>query len=486
MNKVYSFPKAPLSQFGLSEGLSVDESELATGKFKHLYRKFLNTQNILIALALMCIVVLCSNLVESGFFMAMCIFVGIFLMPVFSMELRQDKYVLTGYWFVIFIHQIIGFNNNYLYPTFGGDGDAAALQMQSERFAMFGELGFELGALFLAQVLGMLYRWFGASHLLGTQLSILTFALSCVVLMKLIRLLGIERYKLCSLLIFGSLPTMALLGSVTIREPYQLLFFMLSVFFGLKMHLKGGINTCLFAFIMSTIVLGFLHKGLIFYGIFLVALFLIWNFRPTTCHRNIKKIHLAAFAMGSVALAGFMALLNMKLPGHDVLTQWVHTEWLEYVSSYRDGIIRANGRATYDIALDMSSYMMAVYSGLRIYIYYLFAPFPWQVDNLLDIYAVMESVFRMILICFSVSHWRKASGSQKRLLGLMLFLFLSITFLFALGTSNYGTAMRHHMLDWWIIIIVGVPPLITKLSAVWFEMRMSRHKRSIKPLEVTS
>ena len=105
---------------------------------------------------------------------------------------------------------------------------------------------------------------------------------------------------------------------------------------------------------------------------------------------------------------------------------------------------------------------------------------------MLDIYAVMESVFRMILICFSVSHWRKASGSQKRLLGLMLFLFLSITFLFALGTSNYGTAMRHHMLDWWIIIIVGVPPLITKLSAVWFEMRMSRHKRSIKPLEVTS
>ena len=90
---------------------------------------------------------------------------------------------------------------------------------------------------------------------------------------------------------------------------------------------------------------------------------------------------------------------------------------------------------------------------------------------------------RMILICFSVKQWRKAYGSQRRLLGLMLILYFSITFMWALGTTNYGTAMRHHMLSWWIIVIIGIPPLMKKLGRFLFRsiVNSSSHR-----LEVTS
>jgi hypothetical protein len=60
----------------------------------------------------------------------------------------------------------------------------------------------------------------------------------------------------------------------------------------------------------------------------------------------------------------------------------------------------------------------------------------------------------MVLIYFSVKSWHTARGSQRRLLGLMLILYFSMTFMWALGTTNYGTAMRHHMLSWWIIVII--------------------------------
>ena len=109
-----------------------------------------------------------------------------------------------------------------------------------------------------------------------------------------------------------------------------------------------------------------------------------------------------------------------------------------------------------------------------------------MINNFLDVYAVMESIFRMTLIYFSVKHWRNAVGSQKRLFGLMLILYFSITLLFAIGTTNYGTAMRHHMLSWWIIVIVGIPPLMTKLSCIPFGLGTWRRKRSLKSLEVIS
>ena len=81
---------------------------------------------------------------------------------------------------------------------------------------------------------------------------------------------------------------------------------------------------------------------------------------------------------------------------------------------------------------------------------------------------------RMILIYFSVKQWRKAYGSQRRLLGLMLILYFSMTFMWALGTTNYGTGIRHHMLSWWIIVIVGLPPLMGKLIRFWFRPIVSR------------
>ena len=115
--------------------------------------------------------------------------------------------------------------------------------------------------------------------------------LSCVFLMGITRLLRVVRFKWHILFAFGALPTMVFLGSITLKESHTLLFFMMSAFFGIKMQMKGGINSYFIPFLLSTLGMGIMHRGLVGYALFLVALFSIWNFRPTTTHWiYIKKI----------------------------------------------------------------------------------------------------------------------------------------------------------------------------------------------------
>jgi hypothetical protein len=128
---------------------------------------------------------------------------------------------------------------------------------------------------------------------------------------------------------------------------------------------------------------------------------------------------------------------------------------------------------------------MTIYTSCKLYVHYLFAPFPWQVKNALDTYAAMESILRMTFIYFSVKHWRKAYGVQRRLLGLMLILFFSMSFMWAMGTTNYGTAIRHHMLSWWILVIAGLPLLMESLSRVWVFLAVRNHSPSLEPSEKT-
>lgn len=423
---------------------------------------------------------LTDSFIDSGFLVAMCICMVTLIMPVFSRELRQSKSMVVGYWFVVGLHQAVAFVNAYIIglgTVLQSFPDARGYQLWGEKLAMSGDWRFALGADFYKQVLGAVYMWFSPSHLLGEELSILVFSLSCIIFLKIMRQLEVVRYRLSSLLAFGALPTMFILGSITIRESYQVFFFMLAVYFGVKMHTKGWPNVYFIALILSALGMGWFHTALIVYTAFLVLIFVVWSLKPPTRLWNIKKLRLAAFVIIPLSVVGMVALSRVEMTEGHTLSYLANQNWLDVVSRFREGSINSQGRTTYGINLDLTSSYMAVYSVLKMYVYYLFAPFPWHIENLKDLYVGAESIARMVLIYFSVKSWLNARGSQRRLLGLMLILYFSVTFMWAMGTTNYGTSMRHHMLSWWIIVIVGVPPLMARLEIILsgLELRKDSH-----------
>jgi len=396
-----------------------------------------------------------------------------FTLPVFSYELRKNRSLIFGYWFVILLHQIVAFTNAFLFTTLGAGADASAFHKIGVGLAQSGEFSFSIGAKFYTSILGIVYWLFGSSHFLGDQLSVLAFALSCIVLLKILRQLDLLDYQLPVLLLFGALPTMVLLGSITMRESYQVLFFMLAVYFGMKMLLKGGINRNFIALILSAFVMGLFHKGLIVYMSFLIVLFMVFSLDPAIYLWRIKKLRLLLLLTLPILFMGLLLMVKLQIPGVVALSALANMNVGEYILDYRE--TAAVARATYAVVFDLSSSFAFILSTLVLYLYYLFAPFPWQVGGVLDAYAATESIMRMILLYYAIKHWRNAYGSQRRLLGLMLILFFSMTFLWAMGTTNYGTAMRHHMLTWWILVVVGLPPLIESMRRFFLSSVVNRY-----------
>jgi hypothetical protein len=436
--------------------------------------------------------VLRDEITGSGFLAAIVLLVVIFMMPVFFRDLRRSPFILLVYWFVIFLHQAVAFTNAFLFRTFGASYDADRFNRIAEEFALkkFGVFDYagryhdyaeelerqwqqdwSIGGHLYQQILGGIYKLFGPSYLLGEQFSILAFSISFVILIKIMRQLELSQYLGLSLFLFGALPSMFFFGSVTLRESFQVLFLITTVYFGLKMHLKSGLSAYPVMMVLSAILMGITHKGLIVYALFLIVLFFVWTYQPISTFRNLKKYHLVALFFIPIFIACMFFVSNINSSSLVFLFSLFQNDMLTLAAGNRE--LTTITRASYSIPLDLSSFSGAFYSSFSIYLHYLFAPFPWHIRSWLDMFAFFESMLRLLLVYYSVKSWLNAIGKKKRLIGLMLILYFSMTFMWSMGTTNYGTAIRHHMISGWILVILGLPLLIDSIKHRYFSFRLA-------------
>ena len=394
------------------------------------------------------------------------IFFSFFIVTVFR-EIRKDGRIVLALWLVLALHHVVALTNAYIGTVKGAESDAATFHRLGAELAVSGDWSLKIGSGFYEQFLGVFYKILSPSHLLGEELSILAFALSCVVLLKLINLLGLRQYRVGILLLFGLLPAMLLLGSVTLREPYQILFFMLSVYWGLRFYLKPARGAMVFC-VLSSLAMGLFHKGLILYVLFLLPLVFLWPTQPVKRAWGVLKFSKRRLIGGVVALLLVLGLFSLcgsgGMPGLEALKSVASGRGLEYVEKYRASSAAIDARATYGMTLDTSSPGVMAVTMLLVYIYYLFSPFPWQVSNILDFYAAIESMLRFVLIVFAIVGWRGTNGVYRRTFGLLLVIYFSMAFLWSLGTTNYGTSIRHHLVNFWIIVVLGGPGLIAFIA----------------------
>jgi len=323
------------------------------------------------------------------------------------------------------------------------------------------------GAEFYQQLLGIFYRIFSPSHLFGEELSVIAFLFSCLVLIKLIHLINLKKYQVGLLLMFGLLPTNLVLCSVTLRESYQILFFMLSVYWSLRFYFiptKGAMVFCIF----SALIMGFFHRALILYVLFLLPVLFLWfpkkvSSSPDSRWRFSRKRFMIIGAVLILIIGILIIGVLLEIQGLDALTSVFSGKGLKYVADYRTRLMfekSPDARANYGILLDTSSVGPLIKTTSLIYIYYLFAPFPWQITNWFDVYAFVESLLRFILILLSIISWYRSEGLQRSIWGLLLIIYFSMTLLWSTGTVNYGTSIRHHLLTNWVIVILGGSGLI--------------------------
>jgi len=242
---------------------------------------------------------------------------------------------------------------------------------------------------------------------------------------------------------------------------------MLSVYWGLRFHVKPAKNALVFC-VLSALIMGFFHLALILYILFLLPLLLLWFTKQnSSVPENSRIFSRKRFMVISAILILIIGILFIgvlsEIKGLEAVGSVFSGKGLKFVADHRTRLIfeiAPDARANYGILLDTSSVGSLIKTTFLVYIYYLFAPFPWQINNWLDVYAFAESLLRVILIFFSIISCYRAEGLQRSIRGLLLVIFFSMTLLWSTGTVNYGTGIRHHLLTNWLIVILGGSGLI--------------------------
>jgi len=97
---------------------------------------------------------------------------------------------------------------------------------------------------------------------------------------------------------------------------------------------------------------------------------------------------------------------------------------------------------------------------------YLFEPMPWKIGSMVDVIALLENMLRFWLIWNALkylvgSYLNKPMFVAHNYFGYercILFIFLSYLImetLWSLGTSNWGTASRHHLPSLGLLLVAG-------------------------------
>ena len=404
-------------------------------------------------------------------------------------SVRSDTKVVHAIWFCIVLHHAVALVNTYVCTVIGADLDASRFHSTGVALAELPKLEWVVGRFALGEIivpvevsghwiseshhnymnsLGYIYRAFGPSLLLGGELSVLAFTLSCVVLVRLVSLLDLERFRIGIILLFGLLPSAAIFRSVTLRESWQALFFLLSVYWAIRLRKRPGIR--IFSFVlMSAFCMALLHDGLKGYIMFFLPVCICWGIT----FRSRKTVLLECYARFLFAglLVACVIMLIQKMGWYLTIEDALNRIDNFHQASTAKGFL---GRTNFAFPLDASSALGIVKTIPMVFGQYMFAPFPWQVENVKDICALLESMLRFVLLFFAVSSWRRSSGEVRSYYNFLLIIYLGMELLWALGTVNWGTATRHHVLGHSVIVLLGGPGLILfmrKLQFMKFECR---------------
>jgi len=393
-------------------------------------------------------------------------------------HIRSDTKLVYAIWFCIVLHHAVALLNAYVGGVIGAEADAHSYHRYAVDVSLLGDHVWDSANVsHLADMeklradelmdaidnphtncLGLLYRFFGSSIFFGAELSVLAFVLSCVVLVKLVGLLDLWRFRIGIILLFGLLPSAVIFRSVTLRESWQALFFLLTVYWAIRLQKRLGIRTLLFL-IMSAFCMAQMHVGLSWYAVYMIVISLYWGFLGRSKKNWARPV---TFIFTGLLIAYIIVLaqkMGLFMSVGDVL---------DVVEGFRPDAATIHSRTTYGIMLDMSSGLGIVKSISTIFVYYLFAPFPWQVENVADINALLESILRFLLLFFAISSWRRSSGEVRSYYSFLFIVVLGLELMWALGTINWGTAIRHHVPGYSVIVLLGVPGLVPFMQKLHF------------------
>ena len=364
-------------------------------------------------------------------------------------------------WLGFFLRLVIAFVNGFVGPTYGSSDDALGFHVMAAEVSQ--NLVFDvfvIGQIY-AYILGIFYFITTDSLFLGSALSALGWLASAFILLRIMRILSFKMSNQWRvMLIYALIPTSLMYTSVTLREPFQLLFINLALYAALKIYFHRS-NAHWLVLFLAVVGMGAMHGALLAYGIFIIVgtLFLLTS-------RNRKGVSFTKVVLVTPIVIlclfyGFSLFTSISSYGdriEDGLSVAVQT--------YQRGTMELVERATYRTDIEINGLGGLILSLPSFLFQYLFEPMPWKISSIVDVIALLENMLRFWLIWNALkylvgSYLNKPMFVAHNYFGYercILFIFLSYLImetLWSLGTSNWGTASRHHLPSLGLLLVAS-------------------------------
>ena len=362
-----------------------------------------------------------------------------FAIPFLSERIRRDSRLVWAILLVLSIKQALVFFHVFVspLPTVSEDSlrfNAEALEGGFERHFYVGFLRF-------------CYEILGGSLLIGCELGQVVFSLSLIVFVYLGDELHCEETLRFQILAFGLLPSNLLNTSVTLREPYQQFGFLLLAY-GLVHLRKNGLTPISNSLWIASAILILFHKGFAPYILAVVPLAILWAV-------SARPLILAAWLLAVFAAAGFggSRIISSLSEKSQALQQLATGEGLAYIEKYAKKVNVA--RSSFPILLDVSSPGQFLKTAPIVFLEYLFSPMPWEIRDPIDVIGVVESSVRIYLFLGALTIIRSDHNKDRSTRVLLLLLFLTLEAVWASGTANWGTAFRHRVVGYGVLVLLS-------------------------------
>lgn len=394
---------------------------------------------------------------------AMCLVLASFVVLAIARPRSEHKAVLMAMLVVVGALHAVSFANVFGGPLPGAEWDAWSFHQQAVRLAEAGSWpSISIGTKFYEYILTGAYRLFGSNVLVGQSLSVLVGAGTLLVINAIAVGLGVSdgRVRAVIVLVSGLYPPFVYHNALTFREPYELLGLALGVFFVLKAFREPGWQWVAGA-VLSFVLMGLFHHVLLGIGVILLCLFVVFLYAPRW--RNRRSIVVVAALVAVTGGMGYLGITNIPITTENDYIKKVRQEsgLVKAIVRYRESIESRQPRTSYGSDFGESTGTAFAGDVARNYWNYLFRPFVGDLERAADGIPFASAVARMALLAAFL--WLALGrGVLNRELAFCLGVYIVVTAVWSLGTTNYGQAFRHHALtDWLLVLLVA--------SAWWLE-----------------
>ena len=134
------------------------------------------------------------------------------------------------------------------------------------------------------------------------------------------------------------------------------------------------------------------------------------------------------------------------LRSFEIFKIFYNFDFIYYVHNYRLSGEFVNAKLTYTINQDNFILLL-----IKSFFYYNFLPL-FNIERVQDLYLVFFSWLRLLACIFIIYNWKLMSNHNRTLFAI----FMISSLIWSLGTTNFGTAARHHLThDFFLIISFG-------------------------------